>query len=101
MTDLPSDALRVVATIPISPDRAAEAGPALTELAVASLEEEGCLAYDVFESSAAPGTFVTIEAWRGEDDMTAHMSTPHVAKAFEVLGPLLAGDLAIHSLKPV
>ncbi len=100
MTSLPSDAIRVVATVPISPSAAAQAAPSLTELAAASLQEEGCLAYDVFESNAA-GTFVTIEVWRGEDDLTAHMSTPHVATAFEVLGPLLAGDVAIHTLKPV
>ena len=30
--------------------------------------------------------------------MDSHMTQPHVAKAFEVLGPLLAGELAIHVL---
>jgi quinol monooxygenase YgiN len=101
MTDVPADALRVVATIPIEPARATEAAAALSTLAAASREEEGCYLYDVFESAAAPGTFVTLEAWRSQEDMDAHMSTPHIGKAFEVLGPAIAGDIAIHPLKPV
>lgn len=101
MTDLPADALRVVATIPIDPARASEAAVALSTLAAASLEEEGCYAYDIFESAAAPGTFVTVEAWRAQADMDAHMGTPHIGAAFEVLGPLIAGDIAIHPLKAI
>lgn len=96
-----SDVLRVVATIPIKPEGVAAAGPALAALAAASREEEGCLVYDVFASTSAPGTFVTIEEWRAEDDMTAHMSSPHIATAFEVLGPFLDGDVAIHMLDPL
>jgi len=101
MTELPPDALRVVATIPIDPARAAEAAAALATLATASREEEGCYAYDVFESAAAPGTFVTVEAWRSQADLDAHMGTTHIGAAFEVLGPAIAGDIAIHPLKPV
>ena len=33
--------------------------------------------------------------------MDAHMTQPHVAKAFEVAGPLLAGEIAIHVLADV
>ena len=101
MTDIPDGALRVVATIPIDPAKAAEAAAALAELAAASREEDGCYAYDVYVSAAAPGTFVTVEAWRAQEDLDGHMATPHIAKAFEVLGPAIAGDIAIHPLKPV
>ncbi|WP_395690425.1 putative quinol monooxygenase [Nocardioides sp.] len=106
MTDLPADAvppeaLRVVATIPTDPARAADAGAALAALAAASREEEGCFAYDVYESTSAPGTFVTVEAWRSQADMDAHMATPHLAEAFTVLGPLVAGDIALHPLRAV
>jgi quinol monooxygenase YgiN len=101
MSELPADALRVVATLPIDPAKATEAAAALSTLAAASREEDGCYAYDVFESATAPGTFVTVEAWRSQDDMNTHMSTPHIAAAFEVLGPVIAGDIAIHPLKQV
>jgi quinol monooxygenase YgiN len=96
-----TDVLRVVATIPITPEGVAAAGPALAELAASSSQEEGCVSYVAYESASTAGTFVTIEEWRSEDDLTAHMSTPHVAKAFEVLGPVLDGELAIHTLAPL
>ena len=96
-----SATLRVIATIPIDPERAAEAAPALAELAAASRGDEGCLGYEVYESAAAPGVFVTVEEWAGQSDLDAHMTQPHVAKAFEVAGPLLVGEVAIHPLKPV
>jgi quinol monooxygenase YgiN len=101
MTEVPADALRVVATLPLDPAQSVEAAAALATLAAASREEEGCYAYDVFESATAPGTFVTVEAWRSQEDMDAHMATLHIGKAFEVLGPAIAGDIAIHPLKPV
>jgi quinol monooxygenase YgiN len=101
MSELPADALRVVATLPIDPAKATEAAAALSALAAASREEEGCYAYDVFESTTSPGTFVTVEAWRSQGDMDAHMGTPHIAAAFAVLGPAIAGDIALHPLKEI
>jgi quinol monooxygenase YgiN len=101
MTDVPADALRVVATLPLDPSKSVEVAAALAILAAASLEEEGCYAYDVFESATAPGTFVTVEAWRSQGDLDAHMSTPHIGTAFEVLGPAIAGEIAVHPLKPI
>ncbi len=96
-----TDNLRVVATIPIDPAHAAEAAPALAELAAATREEDGCVGYDVYESVAVPGTFLTVEEWTDQASLDAHMGQPHVAKAFEVAGPLLAGEVAIHQLKPL
>ncbi|CAB4688806.1 MAG: antibiotic biosynthesis monooxygenase [Actinobacteria bacterium] len=102
MTDLPADALRVVATLPVQPEHVAAARTALAALAAVSLaQDEGCLQYDAFESGTVPGTLVTVEAWTTQAAMDAHMSAPHVAEAFTVVGPLLAGDVAIHTLSPL
>ena len=73
----------------------------LADLVEATRREEGCTSYDAFESASAPGVFVTIESWRSQDDLDAHMTTPHVAKAFETLGGALVGDVAIHPLSPL
>ena len=94
-----STTLRVIATIPINPERSGEAAPALAELAAASRGDAGCLGYEIYESAAAPGVFVTVEEWASQADLDAHMTQPHVGKAFEVAGPLLAGEVAIHPLK--
>jgi quinol monooxygenase YgiN len=93
--------LHVVATIPLDPARAEEAAPALRELAEASRGDAGCLVYDVHASTSVPGVYVTTEQWRSQADLDAHMTQPHVAKAFEVAGPLLVGEVAIHVLSPL
>ena len=93
--------LHVVATIPIRADSVDLAHSALAELVAATRAEDGCLAYEAYESGAAPGLFVTVEQWRAQDDLDQHMTTSHVARAFEVLGPVLEGEVAIHPLQPL
>lgn len=93
--------LRVVATIPTNPEMGDAVRAGIAELVAATREEDGCIEYDAFESTATPGVFVTIESWRSQEDLDAHMTTPHIAKAFEVLGGAIAGDVAIHPLNPL
>ena len=93
--------LQVVATIPASPEAADQVRAALQTLAEATRAEEGCLAYDLFESGSVPGTFVTVERWTDQAALDAHMGQPHVAAAFAAADGALSGEVAIHPLKPV
>ncbi len=93
--------LRVIATIPTQPEAVEAVRAALQDLMAATTAEEGCISYDLFESGAVAGTFVTLESWRSQDDHNAHLQSEHVAAAFAAAGPLLAGEVAIHPLKPV
>ncbi|MBZ5734021.1 antibiotic biosynthesis monooxygenase [Nocardioides sp. TRM66260-LWL] len=93
--------LRVIATIPIKPESVEAARAALQTLVAATRQEDGCLVYDLFESGAAAGTFVTVEEWTDQAALDAHMKAPHIAEAFTVLGGALAGDVAIHPLVAV
>ena len=93
--------LRVVATIPAKPGSEDVIREALSTLVTATREEDGCVSYDLFESAAAPGTFVTIESWRSQEDFDAHLQTPHIGEAFAVATDHLAGEVAIHPLTPV
>lgn len=101
MTHLPADALRVIATIPTDPAHADTVRAGIAALVSATRQEDGCLEYDAFESSGAPGTYVTVEAWKSQADLDAHMQTPHIAAAFETLGAALTGEVAIHPLNPL
>jgi quinol monooxygenase YgiN len=74
---------------------------ALSALVAPTLTEEGCLGYELFESAAAPGTFVTQERWRGQSDLDAHLQTEHVQAALGAAGEALAAAPAIHPLVPV
>jgi quinol monooxygenase YgiN len=53
--------LKVVATIPAKPEAADQVRAALQELVEATRAEDGCVAYDLYESGSVPGTFVTVE----------------------------------------
>ncbi len=53
----------------------------LEALGASSREEEGCLSYELYVSTAEPGTFVTVEHWRSQADLDAHMASPHLAAA--------------------
>ena len=98
MTDSP---LHVVATIPTNPEHAEKIRAGLADLVAATRQEDGCLSYDAYESTAVPGTYVTIESWRSQADLDAHMTTPHIAAAFGVLDGSITGDVAIHPLTPL
>lgn len=93
--------IRVVATIPVKPGSEDVIRAALNTLVTATREEDGCVSYDLFESAAAPGTFVTIESWRSQEDLDAHLQAPHVGEAFAAAGDHLAGEVAIHPLTQV
>ncbi|MBF4162769.1 putative quinol monooxygenase [Nocardioides acrostichi] len=93
--------LKVIATIPVKAEEVERLRGVFTTLVAATREEEGCLAYDLFESAAAPGTFVTIEEWTGQEALDAHMQSPHIATAFAEAGDAFAGEVGIHPLTPV
>ena len=93
--------LHVIAVIPGKPEAADEVREALTTLVAATRQEEGCVSYDLNESTAVPGTFVTDEVWTDQAALDGHMTTPHIAAAFAAVGDKMAGEVAIHPLTPV
>lgn len=93
--------LHAVATIPAQAESADAIRSALTTLAEATRQEEGCLSYDLFESASTPGTFVTVERWTDQAALEAHLATEHVAAAFAAADGHLAGEVAVHPLIPV
>ena len=74
---------------------------ALTALVAPTRAEEGCLSYELYESAAVPGVFVTIESWRSQADVDAHLGSEHVAAALTAASEALAVPPAIHPLTAV
>jgi quinol monooxygenase YgiN len=93
--------LSVVAVLTAKKGQEDAVRQALSALVAPTRLEEGCLGYDLFESAAAPGVFLTQERWRGQDDVDAHLQTAHVAQAFASAGEALATAPGIHPLVPV
>ena len=93
MADLP-----VVAVITAKPGSEKLVGEALSALVEPTRAEEGCISYELFVSAADPATFVTMESWRSQVDLDAHLQTPHVQGALGAAGEHLAQTPAIHPL---
>lgn len=93
--------LTVVAVLVAKPGQEDVVRDALVALVPPTLAEEGCLSYALSESAAAPGTFVTVESWRAQTDLDAHLGTPHVQQALAQAGEALAAPPAIHPLVPL
>ncbi|MDJ0393528.1 putative quinol monooxygenase [Rhodococcus sp. G-MC3] len=93
--------LKVVATITAKPESVDAVRAGLAALAAETLHEDGNVSYELFESGSEPGTFVTIEVWRSEDDLAAHMQSPHLQKALGEFGEHLAAPPAIHPLRVI
>lgn len=54
-----------------------EALQAAVALTATSLRDEGCVAYDVFESATRPDVFMICETWRDEESLQKHMAAAH------------------------
>ena len=93
--------ISVVAVITAKPGSEDAVREAMKGIVGPTREEPGCLAYDLSESSSAPGTFITVEECSDPSDLTKHMETEHIQGALSVLGTELAAAPAIHSLTPL
>lgn len=90
--------IKLVATL-VSKDGAGEAvREILTGLTAKSRAESGCVAYELYESAAVPGTFVTIEVWSGQDALDQHMRGLNLKFAASALREHLEGGPALHPL---
>lgn len=96
-----SNDLRVVATISAELDAVDTVRSGLRDLAAESRKEVGNVSYELFESAAAPGTFVTIEVWKSQEDLDSHMQTAHLQQALNEFGAHLSAPPAIHPLRAV
>lgn len=69
----------VIARLAIRPGSA----PHLREPARICIEEtrkeEGCIAYDLFESVTEPDCLVFVERWETREALSRHARTPHIA----------------------
>ena len=47
------------------------------ELVAASLKDEGCIAYDIFESSTRRDVMMICETWKDAESLDAHSKSAH------------------------
>ncbi len=69
----------------------ADLAAAARELVAASLKDDGCVAYDLFESATRPDVLMICETWRDAAALAAHEQTAHfttLVPRMEQLGEL-------------
>jgi quinol monooxygenase YgiN len=98
-SDMP--ALDVVAVLTAKTGSEQLVGDALAALVEPTRGEEGNISYHLFASGADPAVFITIEKWRSQDDLDAHMQTDHIKQTLAVAGEHLAQAPAVHPLAPL
>lgn len=80
----------VIGRFVAQPDQCDALRRVFDELLGPTRAEPGCIGYELFVRADRPNEFVTVEHWRDAAAVEAHMASPHVARAFERGGPLLA-----------
>ncbi len=67
--------LRLNCFISVSRDNREEVLSAAKRLTEASLKQDGCIAYDIFESSTRPEVLMICETWRDQAALDAHSNS--------------------------
>jgi quinol monooxygenase YgiN len=79
--------LYVMAEISVDPNHVEEVQKTLLALAAASLNEDGCLNYQILHSNE--NVFSTLELWTSENAENLHWQTEHVKTALQKIEPFL------------
>jgi quinol monooxygenase YgiN len=93
--------LQVVAVITAKAGSESLVADALRTLGESARSAPGCIAFDLFTSTADTATFVAIETWRSERDLDEHLNSPSVQQALEAASDHLAQPPAIHPLSKI
>lgn len=80
----------VVAKLLAKAGKEAELRQLLLGLIEPTRSEQGCVVYDLHESTEQPGLFMFYEVWRQKADLQAHLERPHLKNLFAKAEALLA-----------
>jgi quinol monooxygenase YgiN len=71
----------VIATLTVKPELKAELFTAAKDCIAATLQENGCNSYELFESTIDPNKLVFVEEWESAECLPLHSKSDHM-KAF-------------------
>lgn len=80
--------LRLNCFIKVSVENRAEVLEAAKRLTEASLKQDGCVAYDVFESATRQDVMMICETWRDQETLDAHSASDVFVKAMGIMRSL-------------
>ena len=80
--------IRLNVFVRVSETNREKAIEAAKELTACSLKEEGCIAYDTFESSTRRDVFMICETWQNAEVLAAHEKSAHFAQYVGIIQEL-------------
>ncbi|MGC4082544.1 MAG: putative quinol monooxygenase [Vicinamibacterales bacterium] len=88
---MPDTPVTVIAAIKVKPGSEARARDLLHSIVPPTLEEPGCLAYDLHQSIADPTEFMFYERWTSDEALAQHAASiaPHRLSLREGLSELV------------
>ena len=69
--------IRLNVFIQVSADNRAAVMEMAKELVACSLKDNGCIAYDIFESATSEDVLMICETWKDEESLAAHEKATH------------------------
>lgn len=69
--------IRLNVFIQVSAENRAAVLEVAQELVAASLKDNGCIAYDIFESATRKDVLMICETWKDEETLAAHSKAAH------------------------
>lgn len=87
---MPDRAVRVVARVVARPGQVEELRALLRGLIEPTRKEPGCVTYELLQNTTDPTDFTFVEEWRSEEELDAHLHSPHVTQARSRLSALAA-----------
>ncbi len=88
-TDENRDLLTVVAYMRAAEGKTDELRAALEALVPTTLQEDGCVNYDLHQGVEDPRFFTFYENWVSGDHLDTHLAAPHLAQLVSRMGELL------------
>ena len=83
----------MIARLRARPGREAELGAALAELVPHTVDQPGCLRYDLHVAEGDAAEYCLYEVWQGHAEHAANLATPHLTKFASRLDDLLDGGI--------
>lgn len=88
--------IRLNCFIKVAEDHKAQVVEAARRLTEASLKQDGCIAYDIFESATRPDVLMFCETWRDQEALDAHATSDVFVRETKLIHDL--ADLKIERL---
>jgi quinol monooxygenase YgiN len=82
--------LSVVAELVAKPGKEDELKQHLIALVAPTLKEEGCVQYDLHQSTTEPGRFVFYENWTSRENLDRHSKSAHITAFRTIRDEILA-----------